>query len=133
MKITFVPAQIVLSPSLLASVGAGLLLLVRMISSVFGAHDPFDTVHLSVALVFRGTPVTEVLNEFISVIVAVPPITLHCPVPITGGVAFSVNVPLLHCAISAPATALLGVLSNRMVTSSELDAQTPLLMVHLNT
>ena len=109
MKVTDSVAQIVLSPSLLESVGVGLLLLVSNTSSLFEAHEPFDTVQRNVALVPTGTPVTVVLKELALLIVAVPDTTVHEPVPITGAVALSVNVPLLHCAMSEPATAALGV------------------------
>jgi hypothetical protein len=94
------------------------------------AHDPLDTVHLSVALVPTGTPVTVVLNEFAFVIVAVPDTTLHTPVPIAGLVAFSVKLPLLHCERSAPATAALGVWLFVSTTSSAL-VHAPLVTVHL--
>src|SRR5688572_6575841 len=130
---TLVPEQIVLSPSLLDSVAVGLALLVSTTSSVVGAHEPLETVHLSVALLFTGTPVTEVLKEFTLVIVAVPETTLHTPVPMPGLVALSVNVPFAHCAMSAPATDALGVWSNLIVTSSKLGVHTPLLIVHLKT
>ena len=108
MKITVVPEHIVLSTSSLTRVGVGLLLLVSTTSSVVEAHEPLETVQLSVALVPMGTHVTEVLNEFMFVMVAVPLTNDHTPVPIAGLVAFNVKVPFAHCAMSAPATAALG-------------------------
>jgi hypothetical protein len=133
VKITVSVAQIVLSASLLASVGTGLVLFVITTSSVVDAHDPFDTVQRSVALVPTGTPVTVVLKEFTLVTVAVPDTTLHTPVPVAGLVAFSVKVPLLHWAMSAPATAALGAASLRIVMSSLVGVHTPLLIVQRRT
>jgi hypothetical protein len=100
---------------------------------VVDAHDPFDTVQRSVALVPTGTAVAVVLKEFTLVIVAVPDTTLQMPVPVTGAVAFSVKVPLLHCAMSAPATAALGAESLRMLISSLLEVHPALLIVQRST
>ena len=133
MNTTLSPTQIVLSPSLLDSVAVGFALLVMITSSGLDAHDPFDTVHRSVALVPTATPVTVVLNDEALVIVAPPAIRLHDHVPIAGAVAFSVKVPELHCSISGPAFAALGVWSKRIVTSSLLGEHTPFVIVHRST
>ena len=73
-----------------------MLLFVMTTSSLLEEHDPFDTVHRSVALVPTGTPLTVVLKELALLIVAVPEATLQLPVPMAGAVAFRVKVPLLH-------------------------------------
>ena len=61
-----------------------------------------------VALVPAGTPVTPELAEAEFVIVAVPPTTLHAPVPVVGTLPASVNAPLSHCVWSGPAFAVVG-------------------------
>jgi hypothetical protein len=122
-----------LSPSLLASVGVGLELLLTTTSSNTDAHDPLLTVQRKVALVPNGTPVTDVLKEEALVIVAVPPATVQSPLPMAGAVAFSVKLPLLHCEMSVPAAAALGGASLRTNNVACVDVQTPLLIVHCNT
>jgi hypothetical protein len=53
-------------------------------------------VHRSVALVPAANPVTVVVGELAVVIVAVPDIKLHDPVPVTGVFAAIVKLDVLH-------------------------------------
>lgn len=57
---------------------------------------PLVTVQRSVALVPTGTPDTVVVFDRGLAIVAIPPNTLHVPVPVVGAFAAIVNVPVLH-------------------------------------
>ena len=57
--------------------------------------DPEDTVQVAVATVPGATPVTNVVFE--EGVCAVPPTTVHIPVPTTGAVAFTTNTPDPHC------------------------------------
>ncbi len=59
-------------------------------------HVPFVIVHRSVALVPAANPVTMVVGELAVVIVAVPDIKLHNPVPVTGVFAAIVKLEVLH-------------------------------------
>jgi hypothetical protein len=70
------------------------------------------------------------VGEFKEVTVTDPLTTLHVPVPATGALPASVNPGVLHCPMSAPASA---VTARKLVstTSSEL-LQLPLSIVHLN-
>ena len=103
-------------------------------SSKLVAHTPFPTVQRSVALVPAATPVIVVVSKVLLVIVAAPLKTLQVPVPTAGTVAAIVNVLVLHCVIlTAPASAVLGVALLVSTTSSKVDAQTPLVIVHLTT
>ena len=73
----------------------GKALLVSITSSV-DVQAPFVIVHLSVALVPTGTPVTAEVLDVGVVIVAVPVTTLHKPVPTVGLLPASVKFPLLQ-------------------------------------
>lgn len=76
-------------------VGAdGTLLLVTTTSSVVLEQVPLEIVHLNVALVPAGTPVTVVFLKLGVVIVPVPLILDHAPVPLVGLLPAKVNVPL---------------------------------------
>jgi hypothetical protein len=79
-----------------ASAVLGTSLLINNTSSVVGVHVPLLTVHLNVAVVPTGTPVTGLVAEDDVVMLAVPPTTLHAPVPVPGAVAPNVKLPLLH-------------------------------------
>ena len=59
---------------------------------------PLLIVQRSVALEPAGTPVTPEVAEEDEVIVAVPLVTVHAPVPVVGALPASVNEPLLHFA-----------------------------------
>src|ERR1044072_1060613 len=86
-------------------------------------------VHLNVALVPTGTPVTPDVGEEGVVIVAVPVTTLHAPVPVPGVLPASVKLPLLHLLWSGPA---FDVIKAPLVsTTSSVDVQPPLVIVHL--
>lgn len=76
---------------------AGDWLLVRMTSSVKTAHGAFVFVHLKVALVPAGTPVTVDTGDDAVVIVAVPLTTVHEPTPFVIVFPARVKFPLLHC------------------------------------
>ena len=60
------------------------------------AQEPLVIVHCKVALVPTGTPVTVVVGELRLVIVAVPDVTVHVPVPGEAAFAAITNKPLLH-------------------------------------
>src|SRR5690606_33109337 len=117
------PAQTALSASSLESTATGGVLLMSVMSSVSDEHDPFDIVQRNtVPGPPAVTPVTLVVNELALLIVPGPEILVHVPVPTTGSTAVTVNVLLSHCSIStAPASAGLGVSSNRIVTSSSVE------------
>lgn len=68
-------------------------------------HDPLVIVHLRVALVPAGIPVTVVVGDTVFVIVAVPASTVHKPVPGAAELAAIVNVAALQSVSSAPARA----------------------------
>jgi hypothetical protein len=74
----------------------GVALFVRITSSVEDVHVPLLIVHLKVAEVPAGTPVTLDVGDTGEVIAAVPETTLHTPVPTTGEFPASVKFPLLH-------------------------------------
>ena len=57
---------------------------------------PFVTVHLTVAVDPDATPVTVVVGEVEFVIVAVPLINVHSPVPTEGVLCVIVKLPLSH-------------------------------------
>jgi hypothetical protein len=95
-------------------------------------HVPFAIVHLNVAEVPTGTPVIPDVADVGVVIVAVPIITLHVPVPVTGEFPARVKLPLLHWLMSVPAFAVVGVASFVITTSSIDAAHAPLVIVHLN-
>src|SRR5687768_13512599 len=73
----------------------GLGLFVRTTSSN-ALHVPFVTVHLTVALVPAATPVTVVVGDPGVVIVALPLISVHTPVPGEGALCVIVKVEVLH-------------------------------------
>ncbi len=86
----------------------GKALLVITTSSVELVQLPLLIVHLSVAELPAAKPVTVVVREDAVVIVAEPLINDQAPVPTVGLLAAMVNVLVLHCAISAPAFAVVG-------------------------
>ena len=90
---------------------------------------PLVVVQRSVALVPAGIPVTLEVRRPGVVIVAVPLTRVHVPVPVVTALPASVNVPLLHCAWSGPAAAVVGNASFVSTTSS-VDEQVPLVTVH---
>ena len=73
----------------------GVALFVNTTSSV-EVQAPLVIVHLNVALVPTGTPVTPEVLEVGLEIVAVPLTTVHEPVPVVGLLAAIVKLPLLH-------------------------------------
>ena len=111
-------------------VTVGRLLLVNTTSSV-DVQVPLVVVQRSVALVPAGTPVTPEVAEDGVVIVAVPLISVHRPVPVEGVFAASVKLPLLQLAWSAPAAAVVGNASLVRTTVSE-EVQVPLVVVQLS-
>jgi hypothetical protein len=121
--------QLAWSVPALAVVG-GTLLFVSTTSSVDGIQGLFEIVHLKVALVPAGTPVTPEVGEDGVVIVAVPLTTLHAPVPTVAVLPASVNELVLHFTWSAPALAVVGDALLVRITSS-VDMQAPFVIVHL--
>jgi hypothetical protein len=106
-------------------------LLVNITSSKDAVHGLFEIVHLNVALVPAGTPVTADVGDVLVVIVAVPVTTVHNPVPIAGVFPASVKFPLLQIVWSGPAAAVVGLRLNVMTTSSVDAVQGAFEMVHL--
>jgi len=102
-----------------------------MTSSVELAQTPFAIVHLKVAEPPTANPVTpEVANEGV-VMVAVPRISVHVPVPVVGTFPAKVAVVTLHRFWSGPAAATVGFASTLMtIVSTEL-GQTPLEIVQV--
>lgn len=86
--------QLLRSPPAFAAVGV--VLLVRITSSVETVHTPLEIDHLNVAEVPRGTPVTADVADPGDVTDAVPENTVHAPVPVTGVLPASVKAELLH-------------------------------------
>jgi len=74
----------------------GTAVFVSTTSSVDAAQGAFEIVHLKVALVPTGTPVTPDTGEAGVVIEAVPLTTVHTPVPIVGVLPANVKLPLLQ-------------------------------------
>ena len=88
------PEHTVAEPPLIAAtVGKGLL--VSTTSSV-DVQAPLVMVHLRVALVPTGTPVTPEFRNVGLVMVAVPVSRLHAPVPVEGLLPARVKLPLLQ-------------------------------------
>jgi hypothetical protein len=93
-------------------------LLVNTTSSSVAVHGLLEMVHLRVALVPAGTPVTPEVGEPGVVTVAVPLVTDQAPVPIVAVLPARVKLPLSHLVWSAPAFATVGFLLNVTSTSS---------------
>ena len=70
--------------------------LVTMTSSVEVAQTPLMIDHLNVTLVPAATLVTVVVDEVGVVIVALPLMIDHTPLPIVGTLAAMVKVEVLH-------------------------------------
>ena len=114
-----------------SAVGAGAVF-VKTISSKL-LPQLFEIVHLTVALVPAAMPVTVVFGKDVLVMVAVPACKLHTPVPTTAVLAAIEKMPLLHCSMSVPASAAVGVSVLVITTSSKVDPHTaPLLIVQRN-
>ena len=97
----------------------GWISLMRVTSSKVGVHvGPLLTVHLKVTLVPAVTPVMVVFLLAVLVMVAVPLVILHNPVPTVGATAFIAKIVLLHWLWSKPALAIEGVSQKFTVTSS---------------
>ena len=130
------PAKVVLvtlhrfwsDPALAMVAGAAILI---TIVSVDVAHGLLLMVHTRVALVPTVMPVTALVGELGVLIVAVPDINVHKPVPTAGVFAAKVLLVTLHRPWSAPALAVVGRADTFMVTSSLVLPQPPLLIVHL--
>ena len=65
-------------------------------------------VQVKVALSPAVIPVTSDVGDVSSVIVAVPLVTVHNPVPTTGVFPDKVNISVSHCVIAAPASDVVG-------------------------
>ena len=83
-------------------------LLVSTTVDVDAVHDPLLIVQVNVALVPAVIPVTPELYADGLVILAIPLVTVHKPVPIVGLFPAKVNVGVLHCVIAEPATDVVG-------------------------
>ena len=84
--------------------------MVSTTSSKLSLQTPLLIVQRKVALLPSGTPVTPLLALAGVVIVAVPLVNVHTPVPLAGALPANVKAPLAHCSWSAPAAAVVGVL-----------------------
>jgi hypothetical protein len=91
-------------------------------------HVPFVIVHFSVAALPAVIPVTPDVADDGVVIVAVPLVTVHTPVPEVAALPASVNVLVLHCVWSVPAFATVAAASFVSTTSS-VEVQVPLVIV----
>ena len=101
-------------------------------SSKVAVHVPLLMVHLNTVMLPGVKSVMVVLGELPVVIVQLPVTMLQLPMP-TVGVFPAIAVPVtLHRFWSAPASAAVGKASFVIDTSSVLELQKPLLMVHLN-
>jgi hypothetical protein len=92
LKVVVIPTVRSVVPVMEATTGNALF--VSPTSSVDSAQGLFEIVHLSVALLPAGTPVTPELYEDVEVMVAVPLTTLHAPVPTEGLFPARVKLPL---------------------------------------
>ena len=101
-------------------------------SSVETAHPPLLIVHLKVADAPTVNPVTPELADAGVVIVAAPETKLQLPVPTAGVLPAKVAEVTLHKPWSGPALDVVAGEATLIITSSNDDAQAPLLMVHLN-
>ena len=101
-----------------------------VMSSADGAQVPFDMVHLNVFTPILN-PVTPDVGDVGVVTAPEPAITVHAPVPVTG--VFPANVEDdEHSVWSAPAVAVVGGVSRKIVMSSVDGVQMLFEMVHLN-
>jgi hypothetical protein len=99
-------------------------------SSVEGVHVPFEIVHRKVFTpAFK--PVTPEVGDKGFVIVAVPAITVHAPVPTTGVLDASVAI-VSQIDWSVPAAEIVGKSSRSIVISSDEAVHVPLEIVHRN-
>ena len=110
---------------IVGSVGVALLV---SVTSSYVLQVPLTIVQRNTAGVPVVTPVTVEVAEFMLVIVAVPLCTVHVPVPTKAAFPARVKLPLLHCAWSAPASAIVGTSYTVTVSVSEF-VQLPLVTV----
>ena len=80
-----------------------------MTVEVDAVHVPLLIVQVNVALVPAVTPVTPEVAEAGVVIVAVPLVTVHKPVPMLAVFPARVKADVLHWLIAEPATDVVGV------------------------
>jgi hypothetical protein len=121
-----VPLQMVSFTEEIATTGFGWRVITT--SSAEEGHPLLLMVHRSV-LIPTPIPVTPEVGEEGSVMVAVPEMTVHVPVPVAGAFAANVVVDVqMSCAL--PAFAVVGLCARVMTTSSEEEAQPWLLIVH---
>jgi hypothetical protein len=111
-----------------AFAAVGNALFVNNTSSVDDVQFPLLIVHRNVAVEPAAKPVTVVVGEDGVVIVTVPLIIVHTPVPTVGVLPAIVKKPLLHWAMSDPAFAVVGkaLLVNN---TSSVDEHAPLVIV----
>ena len=129
------PAKVVLSAQMVwfvpASAGVGSSSLVIVTSSKEGGHTPLVIVHLN-TLAPSPSPVTPLVGEPGVVMVPVPLISVHVPLPTVGALPPSVAV-VAHTVWLVPASATVGTASLVIVTSSKEGGHTPLEIVQRNT
>ena len=94
-------------------------------------HVPLLIVQVKVALVPAVIPVTPEVAEAGVVIVAVPLVTVHKPLPVLGVFPAKANAAVLHWLIADPATEVVGVAST-VIELVVADAEHPLLLVAVN-
>lgn len=130
VTVTVVTLQRVWSAPASAVLGGAEMSIVTV--SVVTVQVPFPMDHISVVVVPGVKPMMLVLGEAGLLIVQVPVSRLQVPVPVAGVLAdMAVEVTLQSC-WSAPASATVGRASLVTATSSVLELQNPLLMVHLS-
>ena len=102
-------------------------------SSVEGEQDAAVIVQRRVAVAPGTKPVTVVVAELGVVMVAIPEVKVHNPLPVMAVLPARLVLVKLHSIWSMLASDVVGAGSEVSVTSSKESAQLPLLIVHLNT
>ena len=128
--VTVVTLQSAWSTPASAALGGELIFIVTV--SVVTVHVPLLILHIKAVLVPGVKPVMVVLGDAALLIVQLPVTMLQLPAPVTAVLADMAVLVTLHRFWSAPASAAVGKASFVIDTSSVLELQKPLLMVHLN-
>ncbi len=88
-------------------------------SSKDSVQDPLAMVHLSVAELPAGSPLTPLVGSLaLTMVSAGPAVCVHVPVPTAGELAAMVKSGVPHCGMSGPASAFVGSSKKLTVISS---------------
>jgi len=104
---------------------------VMFTSSVDAGQDALEIVHLSVTDEPAESPVTVDVGDAGVVMVQEPETIDQVPVPVVGVLPANIVLVTLHKLWSGPASATVGAASTVTTTSSEVEPQLPLEIVHL--